>query len=65
MNNNPVQTLVSVEEFKQYREEVRKDNYEKDDEAPPGLDEGKRVAFYHFTTFYFIYLFIYFIYFFF
>jgi hypothetical protein len=41
VNNNPVQKLLTVEDFKKYREEVRKGSNEKeDDEAPPGLDEG-------------------------
>lgn len=41
VSSNPVQKLLSVEEFKKYREEVRNDIGEKgDDEAPPGLDEG-------------------------
>lgn len=43
VNNNPVQKLLSVEEFKKSREEVRKDSTEPkaDDEIPPGEDEGK------------------------
>ena len=43
VNNNPVQKLISVEEFKKYREEVRRDSSEPkaDDEIPPGEDEGK------------------------
>jgi PHD/YefM family antitoxin component YafN of YafNO toxin-antitoxin module len=41
VNNNPVQKLIPVEEFKSLREEVRKDSNEKaDDEIPPGEDEG-------------------------
>ena len=42
VNNNPVQKLLTIDEFKKYREDVRKGSNEKgDDEAPPGLDEGK------------------------
>ncbi|XP_070503379.1 pre-mRNA-processing factor 39 isoform X2 [Chironomus tepperi] len=41
VNNNPVQKLLTVEEFKKCREDVRKGSNEKgDDEAPPGLDEA-------------------------
>lgn len=42
VNNNPVQKLLSVEEFKKMREEIRKDITEPkaDDEIPPGEDEG-------------------------
>jgi len=43
INNNPVHKLVSTEEFKKIRDEVRKDAGEKpaavDDEVPPGEDE--------------------------
>lgn len=43
VNNNPVQKLLSVDEFKKYREEVRKDladaKAEPDDQVPPGEDE--------------------------
>lgn len=44
INNNPVHKLLSVEEFKKLREEVRKDasevkSGEADDQLPPGEDE--------------------------
>lgn len=44
INNNSVQKLLSVEEFKKLREEVRKDSSdvkaaEADDQLPPGEDE--------------------------
>lgn len=42
VNNNPVQQLISIDEFKRYRDEVRKENSEKTgtDDIPPGEDEG-------------------------
>ncbi|KAG5671606.1 hypothetical protein PVAND_001799 [Polypedilum vanderplanki] len=40
VNNNPVQKLIPIEDFKKFRDEVRKDSNEKgDDEIPPGEDE--------------------------
>jgi pre-mRNA-processing factor 39 len=40
VNNNQPQKLISVEEFKKLREEVRKDSDDKtDDQVPPGEDE--------------------------
>lgn len=41
LNNNQVQKLIDIEEFKKLREEVRKDSDEKatDDQVPPGEDE--------------------------
>lgn len=44
INNNPVHKLLSIEEFKKLREEVRKDSTESkavdaDDQLPPGEDE--------------------------
>lgn len=44
VNNNPVQKLLSVDEFKRMREEIRKEITEPkaDDEIPPGEDEGSQ-----------------------
>lgn len=44
INNHPVQKLLSIEEFKKLREEVRKDSSDvkaadADDQVPPGEDE--------------------------